>query len=252
MSTEDQELWKAECCSEKAILRGSERELMCESILPEESKSEYTERDLEPVDNGIASYVGEDEELVWTKRGVESSLGEPAWAKEGKVVNDGFLRFQPLTVQEGLKWGFWKVQNKATRLSNLGFKPKSLLETSAHRVCDLSSLKTCDPKLKDAKQRACQEEGKWTHVSDIETSCKQKQNPPVYVKDPNLCSNATFKGAGAIYWHYFEYNKNQQTDEDPVLCYVKSENYQCEADRTPKAKKRIRGFDKVWFWQKAN
>ena len=51
----------------------------------------YVKEDLKPVDKGIASVVGEDEEFVWTQKGKTSSLGAPAWAREGYVVNDGTL-----------------------------------------------------------------------------------------------------------------------------------------------------------------
>ena len=55
---------------------------------------------------------GEDEELVWTQRGVDSSLGGPAWARANKPVNDGLLRVQPLSVRQGLQLGYWKIQKK--------------------------------------------------------------------------------------------------------------------------------------------
>ena len=55
---------------------------------------------------------GEDEELVWTQRGVNSLLGEPAWAVANKPVNDGFLRVQPLSVRQGLQLKYWKIQKK--------------------------------------------------------------------------------------------------------------------------------------------
>ena len=55
---------------------------------------------------------GEDEELLWTQRGVDSSLGAPAWAVADKPVNDGFLRVQPLSVRQGLELGYWKIQKK--------------------------------------------------------------------------------------------------------------------------------------------
>ena len=274
MAPEDQDIWKAECCVEQNILRGSEREVMCESVLSSESKrQQYSKQDLQPMDKGIASYLGEDEELVWTEEGVQSSLGGPAWAQEGKVVNNGFLRFQPLTVQEGLKWGYWKVKKKggwfpwlkfpwkknkrqkthenekeSGWFSKLGFKRKSLLETSARTQCDLNNLKTCTKQIKKTKQKACTEEGQWSKVTEIvEDRGVCKRPNPVFVKVPEECTKAEFKNAGAIRWHYFQFKEQKNHGDYPVECYVESKTYTCDAE----PQKRIKDFHTVWFWKEA-
>ena len=129
--------WLAECCMEDNIIRGSVRELMCQSVLPTSAATDFHNRDLEPEDDGLAAYVGEDEQLVWTEEGKNSLLGKPGWAVPGELVNDGFLRTQPLTVQEGLRLKFWEIRRaKASgfraRLRRFG-KQVTAMASSASR-----------------------------------------------------------------------------------------------------------------------
>ncbi|CAE7869337.1 hypothetical protein AK812_SmicGene22566 [Symbiodinium microadriaticum] len=148
---DDQEDWKAECCSERNIVVGSEREIMCRSVLPALMAKTFRELDLKPKGQNLASYVGEDEEVVWTRKGADSLLGEPAWAEEGQVVDDSFLRWQPLSFQEGLELELWKIKKSETSQPS-----QSVLQMKGTDCAQTTSLmETCPEHTLRVTQEAC-------------------------------------------------------------------------------------------------
>ena len=68
MPAKDQADWKAECCMEKNIIRGSARH-MCQSVLSSQAAQDYQKRDLSTNDEGLASFVGEDERTCVDSKG---------------------------------------------------------------------------------------------------------------------------------------------------------------------------------------
>ena len=125
MRHSDRADWQAECCAERNVIFGSEREAICDSVLKLTELKVAEEMDARPKHHSSASYVGEDEDLLWTAQGARSPLGFMAWAREGAALDSSFLRIQPLSLQEGLQLGFWKITKKSD---------KSILETAATGV----------------------------------------------------------------------------------------------------------------------
>ena len=69
---------------------------------------------------------------MWTAKAKESHLGQVGWAVEGNVVNDGFLRVQPLSIEEGIDMGLWRIWNKTGQL--LSYKLRVLDDKVAPRT----------------------------------------------------------------------------------------------------------------------
>ncbi|CAE7874068.1 unnamed protein product, partial [Symbiodinium necroappetens] len=107
----DRVTWQEQCCAEKNILVGSQRELMCNSVLGAAARKQLSEAhvDLPLAANemGLPMTVGQDEKLFWTGEGAKSELGKLGWAKEHGQVYDSFLSWQPLSVIEGILLGYW-------------------------------------------------------------------------------------------------------------------------------------------------
>jgi len=60
MSDAAQQDWKFECCAEGAILNGSSRQKMCNSVLPQERQRILAEHDEPYNTSGLPSFVGQD------------------------------------------------------------------------------------------------------------------------------------------------------------------------------------------------
>ena len=70
--------WLEECCSELNVLKGSQRERMCDSVLSHAASAKVSKGDMkEPkgVDTG-AVVIGQDSWLIWTQLGVDSEFGQ--------------------------------------------------------------------------------------------------------------------------------------------------------------------------------
>ncbi|CAE7352154.1 unnamed protein product [Symbiodinium sp. KB8] len=156
MGRSDRIHWQGECCSEKNIIIGSERYFMCQSVLSNDTVKEEVRRlELPPSDPGIASFVGENEELQWTELGAKS-LNPAAWAVPGKIVHDSFLRVQPLTFSQGLKMGFWRIAE--TRIPKTKMPGASLLQGKSRRNGDSPChvvAATCHDTMIQQHWRAC-------------------------------------------------------------------------------------------------
>jgi len=184
-----QEAWKEECCMEEHILRGSERELMCQSVLTRRDAEEYYALDLQPKDPGMAAFVGQDEELVWAPLGVKSQLGKPAWAAVGGLVSDGFLRWQPFSVQEGLLLKFWEIRKKTDNESQDTKFARSFLQMgtmSSKMSCKSFNLGTCAEHLRHTFHETCVASAGWRYL----TASAQIQDlmEPQDVETPNHCT----------------------------------------------------------------
>ena len=106
----ERDSWKSEYCSEYNTIRFSEREKMCNSVLPPgDDRKLLEEHDKEPVDPGESSEVGQEQILTWTAQSVGERFGAIGWAREGAEVDPDFLKIQPLSVQEGEEMGFWRL-----------------------------------------------------------------------------------------------------------------------------------------------
>ena len=213
---------------------------MCQSVLSSQAAERYKNRDLSTNDEGLASFVGEDEELVWTAKANESHLGQVGWAVEGNVVNDGFLRVQPLSIQEGIDMGLWKIQKK--KLDN------SLLQVEGSRrhsgtedSCKMEGLKreACPAFFAKARLNTCAGKNKWQYLKKL-PKCG---TDPTQVPTPDHCFKQNKETAG--YFHYEEY------EEDPIQCYTYAEG-QCRGAVSPrdfaKDKDEIDDVEGIIFW----
>ena len=239
MPAKDQADWKAECCMEKNIIRGSAREHMCQSVLSSQAAKDYQKRDLSANDEGLGSFVGEDEELVWTAKAKESHLGQVGWAVEGNVVNDGFLRVQPLSIEEGIDMGLWKIRNKTGNsfLQVEGSRRQRGTEDS----CKMEGLKreACPAFFAKATLDKCAAKNKWQYL---------KKSPncgtaPRQVPTPDGCFKHNNDTAG--YFHYDE------KGEDPIQCYTYTKE-ECRGKVSPsdfaEDRDKITDVESIVFW----
>ena len=239
MPAKDQADWKAECCLEKNIIRGSAREHMCQSVLSSQAAERYKNRDLSANDEGLGSFVGEDEELVWTAKAKESHLGQVGFAVEGKVVNDGFLRVQPLSIEEGIDMGLWKIRKKLDNslLQVAGSRRQSGTEDS----CKMEGLKreACPAFFAKATLDKCAAKNKWQYLKKP-PKCG---TAPRQVPTPDQCFKHNKDTAG-----YFLYRESEQ---DPIQCYKYTEQ-ECRGKVSPfefaKDKDKITDVEQIVFW----
>lgn len=225
---------------------------MCQSVLPKQAARKFANTDLEPKDKGIAEYVGEDEELVWTRKGLDSSLGRAAWAQPGEVVDDGFLRYQPLTVQEGLKEDYWKVQKKPGSLIQISDSTnRSFLQMKqTGGACNEAALnqQNCPDVFKKIHRKACTDEEKWQFFPLSLPACLSEENPK-QVDTPQACLDEDKNNDDVKAW-YFKYDATKAGT--PIQCYT----YKSECK--PKVlKKRLTSvkdhkkdfnYESVTFW----
>eukprot|EP00438_Fugacium_kawagutii_P010167 Skav235859 [mRNA] locus=scaffold1693:304532:305326:- [translate_table: standard] len=223
MPPETRSSWQAECCVEQNILQGSEREAMCESVLPKKTAIAFTRQDLPAKDMGIASYVGENERLGWTAKGVASILGPLAWAVEDQQVDDTFLRWQPLSVEEGLEKEYWKkvpeeqdqVKKKKTKK-----KPSFLQSWQGNNLCNQKTTASCTPAMQAWRQHACQD-AKGSHFlapGNIDDACHPQYVDFVPVKTWQDCLKKTAANAPAVF-AFADDNK-----ENPIKCFIFKED----------------------------
>ena len=83
MAKNDKDGWVAECCSEFIVLQGSERELMCNSMLPGNLRNEMENNDRKPETTVSFSEIGQDRVLPgddvipFVKESIHLSKSEP-------------------------------------------------------------------------------------------------------------------------------------------------------------------------------
>eukprot|EP00438_Fugacium_kawagutii_P010170 Skav235862 [mRNA] locus=scaffold1693:323516:324286:- [translate_table: standard] len=186
MPPETRSSWQAECCVEKNILRGSEREAMCESVLQKKTAIAFTQQDLPAKDMGIASYVGENEKLVWTAKGVSSILGPLGWAVEDDKVDDSFLRWQPLSVQEGLDNEYWKkVPEEQGQVKT---KASFLQSWAGNSLCNLKTADTCTAAMQAWQKHSCLDGEGWHFLATVDDCDPWEIDPkPLQVQTAKEC-----------------------------------------------------------------
>lgn len=231
--------WKSECCAENGIVKGSERELMCQSVLSNKSATEFAEEDFAAKDENLASFVGEDEELVWTLAGAKSDLGKVGWGRANQVVDDSFLRVQPLSLEEGVSLKLWEVRNKSKQSSLLqveGAKGKARKQTGDK--CNMAALdkNQCSDFFKTVHLDVCSAENNWRYLTTKFPNCLKKN--PIPVETPMKCLGQV--GSEVKAW-YFRYNMNNA--EKPVHCYLYTSATKCR--NTVKVSKRLFKEDSV-------
>eukprot|EP00438_Fugacium_kawagutii_P010172 Skav235864 [mRNA] locus=scaffold1693:331360:332196:- [translate_table: standard] len=239
MPPETRSSWQAECCVEKNILRGSEREAMCESVLPKKTAIAFTQQDLNATDMGIASYVGENEKLVWTAKGVASILGELGWAVEGKEIDNSFLRWQPLSVQEGLHNKYWKVLKKEpdkqdqVKKKNKKKKPSFLQSWQGNDLCNHKTTASCTPAMQAWQQHACQDAKGWRFLAkeEMDDDCRPHYAELVAVETWQDCLKETAADAPAVFAFADDNEKH------PINCFLYKEDLEeCKSDMKKNAK----------------
>ena len=228
---------------------------MCLSILPDEqAQQKYVEEDLKDPDPGFASSLGEDEHLVWTEKGVRSSLGVMGWGIDGSPVNDGFLRVQPLSVQDGLNLGYWKIENRTEKTEAGSSTSPSLMQTEKLEdgQCALEkvSLKECPPALKKLHKEACAAEHGWKFV---------RRNYPCLdegataVATPGDCLATVGQGDDPLEAWYFRYDSLKPQGQQ-VVCHTYTDKKCSDSPRKPPLPKKLAeqkrrlSLDKIWFW----
>ena len=161
MSEGDQEDWFAECCAEEQIMRFSDRDRMCKSVLPPSKADKLFAED-------VGAELGQDETWVWTKEGAKKDAGFAAGAAEGEQVMGYFLDWWGISVQEGKRQGLWKVGE---------VKPtKSFLQLG--NGCDEGgNYLKCDKQMFDKKLKSCKEADGWqwmskSHHEEFVKNCK--------------------------------------------------------------------------------
>ena len=236
IAPDDQIAWKAECCVEKHILKGSEREVMCQSILPKKKADSYHGLDLKSENQGIAAFVGEEETLVWTDAGVRSSLGKPGWAITDHPVSDGFLQWQPISVTEGLRLGYWRRVPKV----NYSF---SMLQTSFNSTGP-DDMVMCTEEMRKWYAKSSVKGKGWKFFSRKSVCVK---STVARVASPQACLEHPFKEKD-IKARVFEYDKNQE--KNPVACWILSLKFTCSRKKLKPflAEANEVNFDDVRFY----
>lgn len=171
MSKSAQEAWDAECCSQLTIMKHSDRELMCNSILNRSQEKEMDAGDTDQHTNSQADALtdGEDMPVYWTKDGVTSWIGKVMSAKEGHAVNQWLLRLEDnITVKQGKQDGYWTTRGLQFHTSLLQG------ELASGAQCSEEGLRNCHKDLYSSYVIACAEEGKWSQYSSDDSDAFEK------------------------------------------------------------------------------
>ena len=82
-------------------------------------------------------------------------------------MDDGFLRWQPLSVQEGATLGYWYIRNKTQtaprsqlQLGGFSSQQTASLHEALHQ-CDAAKMQRCQKSLQKAHMRACDLTARW-------------------------------------------------------------------------------------------
>ncbi|OLQ12507.1 hypothetical protein AK812_SmicGene3565 [Symbiodinium microadriaticum] len=233
MSTDDQEDWFAECCAEEQIMKFSDRDRMCKSVVPPSQTDEIFAED-------VGVELGQDETLLWTETGAESDEGFAAGAAKGEAVMGHFLKWWGISVEEGQRQGLWEV----------GSAPKSFLQLGGSDDCTEHEDLTCDAKMNKQGFDACTESEEWfwmspgDHKSFAETYCTKET-------EDNVKNIATCKNRGnastMISWIMVKGKKGQSHQSE---CHVLSgPNCNFEGDKKKqKLKKKLRPIGDLSGW----
>ncbi|CAE7247662.1 GSO1 [Symbiodinium sp. CCMP2592] len=211
LTVEEQMHWKAECCAEKTIVSGSERERMCTSMLPPQGRTDFIATDLQPADAGQSTSVGQDR-LVWLERGAESRLGHIAWARNGAVVSADFLRQQPLTVEEGILMQYWQYQAVTNQTAAEEIQPSkprpgksflqklaaTLVENRSSQPEQLAFLAGCPQQFRSARLQASERARGWLAFSRaIPSSCRTEA---LQASSPSSCAAQMQKNLTGVFF----------------------------------------------------
>lgn len=226
---------------EENIVMGSNREQMCQSILQHDAAVKYAATDLDPKkedgskDGTLSTVIGEDEELVWTEKGVASPLGIVGWGRVGQVPDKSFLQIQPLSIKEGIAEGYWEPRKKTGA---------SLLQVEEVPPVDGQ----CGPPFPAMERNSQLNESKWSHWSP---PVRKWKNDPVQKTDPKNClGKSTYDGivkeTDTILWYGFEYTA------EGVACFVESKaRTSRRIKRFDRKAKKYDPMDPLWFWKEA-
>ncbi|CAE7257077.1 unnamed protein product [Symbiodinium necroappetens] len=215
--------WQQECCSEWNTIRFSDREIMCDSVLPKEKRTLMELIDAATKNNGQASEIGQDLQLFWTEMGAKSRFGRLAWARPNTEVNPDFLSSQPLTVKEGADLKFWEIKVVP--------RPAMIqLKAGAAQPVDCTQVfKSCGEVAASFKSD-CAEKDKWYDLPPSEltnlmavlssTVLKEPQDPiqchQEFVKSyhPTGTVSATFEMKNKV-CRLYRYPSNPEDPEEP-------------------------------------
>ncbi|CAK9065521.1 Uncharacterized protein SCF082_LOCUS33613 [Durusdinium trenchii] len=240
--------WQAECCTEYNVLKNSSREEMCNSVLSTHDADLASKNDLSQEGKDVAgAYVGQDLQLLWTQKGVDSEMGRNyTWLQPkpeaGKEVTEQLLQLQPNIRKKALQEDWFKERKlKRASLIQMQDTPTS---------CIPKEMETCTDDMLELRISVCAKQEGWlySHVPK-KMSCKKMIDTKKMAKSPYECFNeAKYDTVGTIKHYAFHYNKANA--EQPITCYAQPDKSTCNLRTPPELvqKDTVIKFDSVWLW----
>ncbi|CAK9065527.1 Uncharacterized protein SCF082_LOCUS33518 [Durusdinium trenchii] len=242
--------WLAECCTEYNVLKNSSREEMCNSVLSTHDADLASKNDLSQEGKDVAAaYLGQDFQLLWTQKGVDSEMGRNyTWLQPkpeaGKEVTDQLLQLQPNIRKKALNEGWFK-EKKMESASLMQMR-----DTGAS--CDPKVMETCTGDMQKWRTRACAKQQGWQYTH-VKKTCRMMTKNKRMAKSPYECLEKTQYGdVGTIRHFLFQYKKVDLSDaaagQHPIWCYAAAEKTPCNQKPRSLQQAQEMEFDRIWFW----
>ena len=230
------------------VLKNSSRERMCNSVLSKHDADLASKDDLSQEGKDVAAaYVGQDLQLLWTQKGVDSELGRNySWLQPkpeaGEEVTEQLLQLQPNIRKKALQEG-WFEERELERASFM-----QIWQTGGS--CDPEEMKRCTDDMKQWRTSVCAKQEGWRHTRMGKSfECKEMQATKnrKMARSPQECFDADYGvGTEAIRYYVFHYNKGNR--EQPISCYAETEERSCTLKEKRALFTEATEFDRIWFW----
>ena len=230
------------------VLKNSSREEMCNSVLKKHDADLVSKNDLSQEGKDVAAaYVGQDLQLLWTQKGVDSEMGRNyTWLQPkpeaGEEVTEQLLQLQPNIRKKALQEDWFK-ERKLERASLIQMQ-------DTPTSCIPKEMETCTDDMLELRISVCAKQEGWlySHVPK-KMSCKKMIDTKKMAKSPYECFNEVEYGTVGTIKHYaFHYNKANA--EQPITCYAQPDKSTCNLRTPPELvqKDTVIKFDSVWLW----
>eukprot|EP00913_Durusdinium_trenchii_P023738 g22295.t2 len=217
--------WQAECCTEYNVLKNSSREQMCNSVLSKHDTDLVSKNDLSQEGKDVAgAYVGQDLQLLWTQKGVDSEMGRNyTWLEPepeaGEEVTEQLLLLQPNIRKKALDEG-WFEERELERASFM-----QMQDTDG--ICDPKKMETCTPDMQKWRTNVCAKQEGWLSSYIPGAKCNKMKGTEKLATSPHKCFEAKYDKVDADEIKSYAFQYNTKDKENPIKCYAESGQTSC-------------------------
>ena len=219
---------------------------MCNSVLSKHDTDLVSKNDLSQEGKDVAgAYVGQDLQLLWTQKGVDSEMGRNyTWLEPepeaGEEVTEQLLLLQPNIRKKALDEG-WFEERELERASFM-----QMQDTDG--ICDPKKMETCTPDMQKWRTNVCAKQEGWLSSYIPGAKCNKMKGTEKLATSPHKCFEAKYDKVDADEIKSYAFQYNTKDKENPIKCYAESGQTSCTVSKTPLAEAKATNFDTIWFW----